>query len=234
VPEPRDGFPDRPQPQPAGTAIRPVSYRDTHNHVATCANPAGLFRGCPLLRFPPSVIRGFARTSRGCGQNETLAAARERVFLMGESIHPNQSNPESDVTRLMCDLGATRWDPTPVDQLDFFLDEIPGESARQRMLAWLRAHTIRRGRWKSYAVDENRNEVPAGQATPLAIVPLWQSEAQNKYPRVKMDANIQAVVHRILLLCSRSPWSARWPTGIPRGGPRLWRAWSGSTSGSNW
>ena len=59
----------------------------------------------------------------------------------------------------MRDLGATRWDPTPVDQHDFFLDEIPGESALQRALAWMRAHTIRRGRWKAYAVDEKGQEL---------------------------------------------------------------------------
>ena len=61
----------------------------------------------------------------------------------------------------MRDLGATRWDATPVDQHDFFLDEIPGESALQRALAWMRAHTIRRGRWKAYAVDEKGQELLA-------------------------------------------------------------------------
>lgn len=65
----------------------------------------------------------------------------------------------SAVDLLMRDLGATRWDPTPVDQHDFFLDEVPGESALQRALAWMRAHTIRRGRSKAYAVDEKGNEL---------------------------------------------------------------------------
>jgi hypothetical protein len=59
----------------------------------------------------------------------------------------------------MRDLGATTWDPTPVDQHDFFLDDIPGESPFQRALAWMRAHTIRRGRWKAYAVDEKGEEL---------------------------------------------------------------------------
>ena len=77
----------------------------------------------------------------------------------------------------MRELGATRWDPTPVDQIDFFLDEIPGESALQRMLAWLRTHTIRRGRWKSYAVDENGNEVPIERmAADLGWKVKWAQE----------------------------------------------------------
>ncbi len=42
----------------------------------------------------------------------------------------------SVIDQLMRDLGAAcRWDPTPVDQHDFFLDEIPGESPLQRALA---------------------------------------------------------------------------------------------------
>ena len=53
----------------------------------------------------------------------------------------------------MRELGAPRWDPTPVDQLEFFLDEIPGESALQRMLAWLRAHTIKVARWGLYSFE---------------------------------------------------------------------------------
>ena len=68
----------------------------------------------------------------------------------------------SQVDLLMRELGATRWDPTPVGQHDFFLDEVPGESALQRALAWMRAHTIRRGRWRAFAVDEKGNELQIG------------------------------------------------------------------------
>src|SRR5438445_5829057 len=68
-------------------------------------------------------------------------------------------NGPSPIDRLMREMGATRWDPTPVEQHDFFLDEVPGESALQRALAWMRAHTIRRGRWRAYAVDEKGNEL---------------------------------------------------------------------------
>src|SRR4249920_3106190 len=63
------------------------------------------------------------------------------------------------ISTLMRELGATRWDPTPVDQNDFFLDEVPGESPLQQLLAWMKAHTIRRGRWKAYAVDSQGNEL---------------------------------------------------------------------------
>jgi hypothetical protein len=80
-------------------------------------------------------------------------------FLSAASPQPKENIPESQLTQLMRDLGATRWDPTPVDQHDYFLDEIPGESALQRALAWMRAHTIRRGRWKAYAVDEKGQEL---------------------------------------------------------------------------
>jgi hypothetical protein len=66
-------------------------------------------------------------------------------------------NGPSPIDRLMRELGATRWDPTPVDQHDYFLDPIPGESSLQRALAWMRAHTIRRGRSQAYAVDEKGN-----------------------------------------------------------------------------
>jgi len=87
------------------------------------------------------------------------SCAREDLFLTADSPQTKGSIPESHLTQLMRDLGATRWDPTPVDQHDFFLDEIPGESALQRALAWMRAHTIRRGRWKAYAVDEKGQEL---------------------------------------------------------------------------
>lgn len=74
-------------------------------------------------------------------------------------LQAERDNGPSPIDQLMRDLGATRWDPTPVDQHDFFLDEIPGESPLQRALAWMRAHTIRRGRSKAYAVDENGKEL---------------------------------------------------------------------------
>jgi hypothetical protein len=72
---------------------------------------------------------------------------------------PEGDSGPSQLDLLMRDLGATRWDPTPIDQHDFFLDDIPGESSLQRALAWMRAHTLRRGRWKAYAVDEKGNEL---------------------------------------------------------------------------
>jgi len=71
----------------------------------------------------------------------------------------NERNAISPVDQLMHDLGAARWEPTPVDQHDFLIDPIPGESALQRLLAWLRAHTIRLGRGRAYAVDHNGTEL---------------------------------------------------------------------------
>src|ERR1017187_191997 len=65
----------------------------------------------------------------------------------------------SQIDILMRELGATRWDPTPVGQHDFFLDDVPGESALQQALAWMRGHTLRRGRWRACAVDEKGNEL---------------------------------------------------------------------------
>ena len=41
----------------------------------------------------------------------------------------------SPIDQLMRDMGATRWDATSVDQHDFFLDKVPGESSLQRALA---------------------------------------------------------------------------------------------------
>jgi hypothetical protein len=70
-----------------------------------------------------------------------------------------RDNGPTLIDQLMRDLGATRWDPTPVDQHDFFLDEIPGESPLQRALAWMRAHTLRCGRSKAYAIDEKGKEL---------------------------------------------------------------------------
>jgi hypothetical protein len=72
---------------------------------------------------------------------------------------PEGDSGPSPLDLFMRDLGATRWDPTPIDQHDFFLDDVPGESPLQRALAWMRAHTLRRGRWKAYAVDEKGNEL---------------------------------------------------------------------------
>ena len=43
----------------------------------------------------------------------------------------------------MCGMGATRWDLTPVDQHDFFLDEGPSVLQRSRRCAPTRSRVVK-------------------------------------------------------------------------------------------
>jgi hypothetical protein len=93
------------------------------------------------------------------------------------------SDRPSDLTIFLRVLGTNGlYDTVPCSNTDFFLDKVPGESSRQRLLAWMRIYVLRgRGRkWKGadgkfadYAVDEKGN--PLGIAR-LAADLGWKVE----------------------------------------------------------
>src|SRR5579872_6218443 len=59
---------------------------------------------------------------------------------------------------LMKDMGSDKgFDPIPPDQYLTYLSET--ESPEQRALAWMRAHTIRMGHRKPYAVNSKGREL---------------------------------------------------------------------------
>ena len=56
------------------------------------------------------------------------------------------------VSKLMHEMGAKWFDATPTEHTDFFLEEIPGESPLQQLLAVIKVHTVRR--LSAYAVNK--------------------------------------------------------------------------------
>lgn len=76
----------------------------------------------------------------------------------------DQKGP-SDLTRYLQVRGARdgSFYPLSPSESDFFMAKIPGETSRQRLLAWLRAHVLPRRFWKDkkgrlagYAMNEKR------------------------------------------------------------------------------
>jgi hypothetical protein len=95
--------------------------------------------------------------------------------------------PQSDLTQLMHMLGSPggQFDGVPSTSGDFFLDPIPGESPLQQVLAWARAHKVRRGHWKDrqgrlvdYLVDKNGDPVGIKD---LAVDLRWTLDKAREY-----------------------------------------------------
>ena len=120
------------------------------------------------------------------------------VFKATKSLAQCASPSKVDV--FMKELGANMWDPTPVGQHDFFLDPVPGESALQRALAWMRAHTIRHGRCKPYAVDEHGNDLRIERmAADLGWNVKWAQEVWRERERFGLFMRDQRFSGRLYL-----------------------------------
>jgi hypothetical protein len=69
----------------------------------------------------------------------------------------NGTRTDSALLDLMRRMGASNFEPLPPDQIKTFL--LSFHTAQERVLAWVRVHTVCFPYWSPYCVDSRRNEL---------------------------------------------------------------------------
>jgi hypothetical protein len=69
----------------------------------------------------------------------------------------NGTRTDSALLDLMRRMGASNFEPLPPDQIKTFL--LSFHTAQERVLAWVRVHTVCFPCWSPYCVDSRRNEL---------------------------------------------------------------------------